>query len=683
MKFLFTTLAVCLAVLTLPAQTASRSIRLLAKSKADGIWLRWAPVDPETWKIGNQQGYVLERFTLAPDGTILNPLGDKLTSSPLKIFSPRALDTLSRSVPEAKLLKELAYGEDQHANFSGNDPLSAMAYRRESENRFGVGLLICDLSIRTAEAAGLFFADRTARRGTKYIYRISIPDPKAHVEPGVQVVEFTNEKKLQPPVDLHAEFTDHHVALSWASWIDRGIYTAYHIEKSEDGKNYQRITKVPYVPMSTRAEEKSAKFVDSLVENNHTYYYRVMGITPFGEHGPATAPVKGEGQNNLAGLLIAREGKLLPDGNIKIDWEFPMEEEKQISGFRVWATGTPTSGFHEVTNATIPSPQRSYSFKPLANNTYFYLTAVDATNHERAKSFPFLVQREDNTPPAVPVVSSGNVSDKGLVTLRWKANREEDLQGYRVFRGNDPATEFMEVTHSIVSDTSYTDTVPMNVLNKKIYYRLTAVDRNYNNSAYSRILSVTRPDHIAPAPAIIQQTSVQPTLLRLSWDTSVSEDVAELELRRCLLPDTTGQVIASLKSTESTYEDRGVVQGNKYRYILITIDSAGNQSRDHSGDIFFETGVRPAVNHLLASVDREKKVITLEWKSSGEPEKVIVYRRKNKEPLTQYKTLAGSAITFADDGRNVSTNNTYYYRVQPVYPGGIRATLSVEVKVVY
>src|SRR5690606_31603610 len=60
------------------------SISVLAKSKQDGLWLRWAPVDPIFWKLGNKNGYTIERITLKADGEMEPDSKIILTPSPAR-----------------------------------------------------------------------------------------------------------------------------------------------------------------------------------------------------------------------------------------------------------------------------------------------------------------------------------------------------------------------------------------------------------------------------------------------------------------------------------------------------------------------------------------------------------------------------------------------------------------------
>jgi len=668
------------------AQSGEPSIRVLAKSKKDGIWLRWAPINPTVWQLGNQYGYVVERFTLKSNGDLENPLGEKLTPAPLRVYPPSALDKLSATIKEASVIKELVYGKNVTTPFKPDNPASVLSRNKEMENIFGVALLVCDMDIQVAEAAGLFIKDPDVKKGAKYIYRISIPyqNKQLTIEPGILVTDFTEEKELAPPSGLNAKFDNHKATLNWSTLLDRGIYSAYHIEKSEDGKSFSRITNLPYVHMSTSLQSESAFFVDSLQQNSKTYYYRIVGLTPFGEIGPGTQIVSGEGKDDLSGLLVIREGKVASGSNkVNLKWEFPQGLTNQINGFAVLKSNGPSEKFSEATKIPLSPDKREFEDELGFNNTYYIVVALEKNGAERVRSFPFLVQMEDITPPKIPSGLSGIIDKNGTVKLTWLPNNEKDLKGYRVFMANKPAEEFVEVTKSILADPTYIDTVNTHVLNRKTYYKVVSLDKSFNASDYTAYLELLKPDVIAPSPPAFTRAEMLEGKIILEWENSVSDDVARYTLFRKSKSDTSALKLAEwvASSDKKNFEDKTVIIGQLYRYHLTAFDSTGNKATANSKDIFFETGYRAAVTLLKASVDRENKIISLQWNNGNKSERTIIYRKTNSDPFTLYETVEGNAESFKDKGRNIHINNNYTYKIQLIFENGIKSLISSEIKV--
>jgi hypothetical protein len=690
MQRIFFTVALTLLVATVSAQYKT-SITVVAKAKNDGIWLRWAPVDPTVWRLGNTHGYVVERFTLLGNGELENPLGERLSPVPLRPYTLAALGELSKTIKEADVLGELIYDEDLKKPVKANDPYSLLARNQDLENKYGVALLVCDLSTEVAKAAALFLVDHKAVKGKRYIYRVSVASSSVHTEPGVVVIDMTDEKPLIALKDLKADFRDKTVSLSWATLLHTGTYSSYYIEKSEDGKIFKRLSDLPYVHMSNQQESETAFFVDSLDTNNKMYYYRIAGISPFGETGPPSNVVSGKGRENLHGYIVIRQGKLLDDATgadtkgkkVKLTWEFPPEAEAHMSGFVVSKSGKAEGPYTDVTNTTLTKSVRDYTDITTLYNTYYIVKAVDESGNELSRSFPFLIQIEDSTPPEVPTGLTGSINEKGVTQLKWIANKDQDLMGYRVFRSNSLDEEFVEITKSLQAIPAYRDTINIKVLNRKVFYRVVAVDKNYNNSEYSLPLSLLKPDIIAPIAPVFTKAEIQKGTIVLKWSNSTSPDIAKVELVRLDKEDRVSRVIKTWQPSAvgDEHTELSLTPGKTYQYKIVVYDSSDNIAEGVSPQLYYETGFRNAVGNVKVVVDRDAREIKFEWNNSAPAVKCTIYRKKNDEPLILYKTIDGNVENFSD--KNITINSNYTYKIQVTYAKGIKSLLTEELKVVY
>jgi hypothetical protein len=660
------------------------AVVILAKPKVDGVWLRWAPADVTAWQLGNKYGYIVERFTLQPDGD-LEPSSQKtLTPQPVKPYSLDEFRKLIQSSDEVSAIEELLYGEDFQNNYSANNISSVLSKTKELENRLGMTLLMCDFSIDASKAAGLFLKDANVQKDKRYIYRIRIAAPVttgSNVEPVATVVTFTDEKPMPGLNDLDATFGNHTVTISWSTILHKGIYTAYYIEKSEDGKNFKQLSELPYVHMSEQLQTETAHFVDSLDVNQKTFYYRIKGISPFAETGPYSNVVSGEGKDNLGGFLIIREGKVIENKRIRIAWEFPPTAETQISGFVVSASNNPKGPYIDLTKKPLLKTMREFFHETAFHNTYYILRAVDKLGVEITHSYPYLVQVADETPPANPTGLQGTMDKTGVATLTWNKNTDSDMLGYRVFRSNSLHEEFVEVTKEILPKPYFIDSVNIRVLNKKIYYHVVAMDKNYNPSDYSNLLKLERPDVIAPTSPVFKKTEMKDDSIVLDWENSVSDDISKYELVRIEKEERLSRVIKTWRAADSLthYADQALTLGKTYSYKIIAMDSAENKSEGSSREVFFETGVRKPIKDIKTLADREKKIIELSWKNENPGVKCIVYRKMNDGKFVLYKTYDGNVESFVD--KNIPINNFYAYKIQTILKAGIKTRLSEEVTV--
>ncbi|MDJ1499915.1 fibronectin type III domain-containing protein [Xanthocytophaga agilis] len=679
------------------AQSTSYGIKVLANPQKSQVTLRWAPTDPIVWQLGNKYGYTIERFTLSVKGKVEEQLAGKgkmLTTTPIKPLPREQWEQLIQKEEKAEAVHELLYG-DQFSSVDPTSPSAILKKSREIENRFGMALFICDLSPQVAIAAGLMWVDQKVLPGTRYVYRIRLAQqpPNLTVEPGVIIVNPEEPPKLPIPIQVRTEFKDKSVTLSWPVFLHQGIYTAYFIEKSTDGKTFKSVTDLPYVSTSESANPEEAFFVDSLSDNQQTFYYRIKGITPFGEIGPTSEVVSGKGKEDLAGMAIIENAKITQNQSVTITWSFPAEKQNQIQGFFLSRSSKPEGSYVDVNKKILLPNQTSYTDKPTSNNNYYRLRVIGKDGKELTQSFPFLVQLEDTIPPQIPTGLTGTIDSLGVVKLSWNASKDADLQGYRLFRANSLHEDFIERTQYILKKPVFTDTINLQTLTQNIYYHIVAVDKNFNPSLASKPLCLKRPDIVPPAPPVFTQASLKSDSVWLQWQPSISDDVVTHELFCQLKTDT---VINQKHTTywksqkrlvvpgHIFYADKGLLLGQTYRYVIQASDSAGNTAMAISPEIWYETGVRPAPANIKGVADRTKKRIQLAWKypaTNYAITKCIIYRSTEGAPFQIYQTLQGNPELFEDTLLTVNTQ--YQYKIKLFFQKGIQSQLSDPVKVVY
>lgn len=96
----------------------------------------------------------------------------------------------------------------------------------------------------------------------------------------------------------------------------------------------------------------------------------------------------------------------------------------------------------------------------------------------------------DPSPPRIPEVV-GSTSGDQVINITWRANLEEDFEGYNLYRSENPISDvqILEPYEAMLADTVYSDTRVVN--GTTYYYRLTAVDINENESAPSAEIAAT------------------------------------------------------------------------------------------------------------------------------------------------------------------------------------------------
>ena len=106
-------------------------------------------------------------------------------------------------------------------------------------------------------------------------------------------------------------------------------------------------------------------------------------------------------------------------------------------------------------------------------------------------------------PPEPPKDLSYEIDSTGKVNIKWALGEDEDLLGYHVYFTNNKRHYLHNVSHTVLQDTVFRDTFDLQSLTETGYYKVTALDFNYNVSEFSEWLEVIKPDIVPPSAPII------------------------------------------------------------------------------------------------------------------------------------------------------------------------------------
>ncbi|ANE52823.1 fibronectin type III domain-containing protein [Flavisolibacter tropicus] len=679
-------IAVIFLACHLQAQQREHRVIALANPKGDSIVLRWAPASFITWQMGNKYGYWIERFVIAKDGNAASfstASAFKLNNAPLRPWPEAQMENAAVIDEKVAIVKEAIYSKDFQLTSPEKNIGNYITQQGENDVRYGFAVLACDLSPLAAQAAALRIVDRNVKKGERYAYRISVAQqPKGlTIEPGIYVTSVNEPVKLSPPQEFAVTFDDRLARLQWLSALDRGIYTAYVIERSTDGKSFHPLTDLPVINGSERPDAQLSFYTDSLTDNETTYYYRIKGITPFGETGPYSTVVSGLGKPIYDRPFIDTV-IILNNQKLQLRWTLSQDLKKKTQSIYVSRATKAEGPYQDISPLLIKDVVSYVDEKPYANT--YYRLKIKTIDGQTIYSLPQFGQVIDTIPPGSPTGLQGAIDQGGKVQIKWTSNAEADLQGYRVFRANALHEEFVEVTDKLLTRNAFVDSVMVETLSEKVHYRVVAVDKNFNPSDYSAILTLARPDKIAPSAPVFITTKMVDSIpaIQLAWKTSTSGDVMRQELyrvnkllnqRTAVLLDTTNQI--------NQWIDTTTVLGHTYYYELIVSDEAGNSVSTRTGDIYFETGFRPAIKSLTAQVDRMKKQIVLEWKERSIPDVYYIYKSINNQPLVLLKKVDNKVALFID--AEIKIGNTYTYKIKGEWGNGNTTHISKPITITY
>lgn len=654
-------------------------IRLKIDSKKDHISLRWAVDEPLSWQKANKIGFHLKRYLLMKDGKVL----EKPQEKDLGIFLPAQEKEWQKLIEHndyAAIVAQSLFGDSFEVEMGKqqNKLEGIINKSQEIEQRFAYALMAADLDFDIAKLAGWAYVDTEVKPNERYLYTVTINEkaPSGNfivVEKGSAIASLSENTELPKPLDFIALFKDKTVTLSWEYSQLKDIYTSYYLEKSENGAPFKALSNLPVVNMNDteKRQAQGMTYVDSLAQNNAKFSYRIRGKTIFGDYGPYSDVISGEGKNSLEASPRISNFEISNNEDITIYWDYPKEYEKDISYFQLLHSQTDEQNSYHIVKDKIPVSTRSLITKSLAPSNYYKVQVV-GKNGDKRESFAVLAQPNDTTPPNRPIEVKGKIDSLGVAHLEWKANTEKDLAGYHVFRGILKGEELVRLTPQAITENHFDDKIVLENLNSKVYYYITAIDKRDNQSDPSIILELEKPDKVPPqAPVFSGYKLEEDGKITLKWIKSYSEDVAAHQLYRQDKDgeDKSWKMIYETKEIRPDYSftDKNVDHDKSYNYYLIAIDKHHLKSEKSQEITLKNYLLEPisAITNLSGSVDVNKKQIELIWKIDNKNiGEILVYRQKGAEKPTLWGTINGNQ-NFIED-KSIQVGNSYTYLIKPM-----------------
>jgi len=657
------------------AQPKEGKIHVLARAYKDSICLRWAPGSYEGWLAGNRYGYRIIRYTLIRNGKILSePESTLLTPEPLLPYPLSEWEQRAGEGKYASIAAQALYGVI-------NTPTAGIKDIRqkaeEQEQRYSLALLAADMSPAAARALALYYTDHTVQKGEKYLYRIVAASASAEFAADTGFI-FTGPDEMLPlprPPAPEILCERGRIILHWNTSLLQHVFTSWLAERSADSTGlYQNLTEEPIVSFSANDRETGTiLFPDTLSPDTGNLFYRIRGINAFGEISPPSEPAKAIPCGRDLPVPFISSASTTYDGRVLLSWTNQNPAQRNHSGpneIKIWRSAM--EGRNYTCIGKVSSSDTSFTDNE-PEETNYYKLSVKTPSGETRFSLPVLVQLADTVPPSPPSGITGTADTSGIVTLTWKKNPEPDLYGYRIYRGNSPEEEFSQITVTPVTGTVFYDSISLNNLTRKVYYRLMAVDKRQNYSALSEILEVAKPDKIPPPPPAVYAVSGEEKGIVLSFCGRTADDIKEARIYRTGGKDSCLRIVTALKELPDTvvWTDTSAIPGVLYSYCIRLADSSGNlSSASEEVTMARSFGKTSATKPTIkGKKGAGKRSVELSWNNvRSDTRKVVIYRAEGEEALRSYASVAGNVTRFTDN--QVSAGRKYRYVIQPVSNDG-------------
>ncbi len=652
------------------------------KIKNNKIQLKWAVNDPVLWRKSLTTGYKVQRTTITRDGVPIMKdetvvLYEKLLPLPLKDWEPFAKkDTIALVVAQA------IYGDDFEVTQPKKGVAAMMMVTEKNQQRYAFAMMAAEQSYTATKAAGWGMEDETAKPNEKYVYSVSLLGLQTPIPAATIYIGLADKEDTTVPQSLDAIFGNQTVMVIWEYRAQKSLFSSYNIERSEDGIKFKKLNKTPI--FSWDSKSAVVTYSDKLIENNKNYSYRIRGIDAFGDISEPSKVITGKGTDILefSPQIVAKSA--ISNDEVNLEWEFPKEGENKITEFQILKADSEAGDFEIVTEKIPPTTRKQIVKTVLKPSNYFMIKAISFNGQFRS-SFPALVQPIDSIPPMPPIGLKGEIDSTGVVKLRWDKNKEVDMYGYKVFRGNTAKEEFGQLTSLVWLDNNFKDIVDLKMLSHKVYYKIIALDQRYNESKFSQILEISKPDKIPPSSPVISDYEINEKFVKIKFIQSGSDDVKKHVLfRRSDKEKKWSSIFEFDDKKVAEFKDENLDSDNTYYYTLIATDESGNESKPAEPLIVnpLPKMMRPAIKNFGSFVDRNNKNIELFW--STKDKKVVefqLYKRKKDGVYSLYRIFEfKEKIRFVDEV--LSPGNSYQYSLKAIFEDGTSSKIE-EITVEY
>lgn len=662
-------------------RSAVEEIGVLARPAGDSIILRWAPLTYELWRLGNTDGYRIERYTITRESALISELQQKLLVALIGPLAEDRWEPLVTRSEYAAVAAQALFGDRFEVDLAQPDVLTIVNQSRENEQRFAFALFCADMSPEVARASGLWFADTSVRHGERYLYRVLI---NGTVHKGSVFTGMDDAVDLPRPLEFQAMFSTKTVNLKWLRDVT-STYTAFTVERKQEGKEFASISHVPLTTLApdTGTDDRYVHVTDSLPDPEVRYTYRVRGITPFGEYGPPSDAVSGRSIMTTESVPYITSAVSEDNSSVLVKWMFPEASNVAIRGFALERSHDGENPFVRLNTALIEPHERTYR-DTTAHAVNYYRIGAMTTDGTSLTSHVFFAQLTDSLPPAVPRGIAAAVDTAGHVTLNWTRNADTDIYGYRIYRSWTAAEEPAQITIAPIKDTIYVDTIPVRTLNRSAYYHVMAIDHSQNHSALSPASRVSLPDNVRPLPPILVPCPPDSVGSCLTWLAAGSDDVVEYQIFRNDPPVETWKYIATVIADNDSvyhYNDRTCAPRSHAFYTIISRDDTGLESNPTAAvkRICYPLTAPPPVKWRQHRLIPDQNAVVLSWQQAASQFGItsyFVYRSVNAGPFSLLRTVNTGTNELIDI---IIPGNAYAYRIVGRLSSGATTTMSREI----
>ena len=318
---------------------------------------------------------------------------------------------------------------------------------------------------------------------------------------------------------------------------------------------------------------KSTRYITNELEQGKNYFFAVTAYDTVANESDHSAEV------NLYIPVIDKTAPKIPvisqanleDKRVSLSWL--ASPDIDLAGYRLYM-GNSSRMYGEPVELGL---RTSYTTDELVEGLtyYFAITAYDTLNNESefSNEVDVLIPLPDTEPPSNPVISDYMIRNNKVI-INWLENSEEDLAGYKVYKGN--SSRNYESSMNVNASTTFTSRELE--LGVTYYFAVTAYDEVDNESGYSAEVEVMipLPDIVPPMIPVISSYNLEQNKIHVKWMNNDEVDLGGYNFHYGTESGVYTQKIDV--GTNVEYTTPVLERGVKYYFTVSAYDTAGNES---------------------------------------------------------------------------------------------------------
>ncbi|MEM6641606.1 MAG: LamG-like jellyroll fold domain-containing protein [Bacteroidota bacterium] len=283
--------------------------------------------------------------------------------------------------------------------------------------------------------------------------------------------------------------------------------------------------------------------------------------------------------------------------------------------------------FQPLAVVSVPNTQYSDNSLTVGQEVAYFITAVDTAGNISATSELISASLSTIELPDGPSNLEFDLTNDSTVVLNWEEVSDPTFTNYSIYRSGSSFSLLSQaqLLAEAIETPFYTD---QNLESARdYYYGVVAVDAEGDKTKLSNVVKVSTRDRVPPSLPENFAAISDGFITSLSWDESVSQDVAGYNIYKSTEAFTNVEsefLIGSTDEGSTAFSDVEIEEGLLYFYALTVIDTAGNESTGRYVSTIVPNITPPSAPANVSLVAGTSE-LTINWSESISPD-VSSYR---------------------------------------------------------